>query len=97
MVQIIWLPSAKADLQNIYQYIAIDSRKYAKHQVTKIREKTKVLLQYPHLGKIVPELQDETTRELIEGNYRIIYKISDESIIKILMIHHSARLLSQRL
>jgi toxin ParE1/3/4 len=44
MVQIIWLTSAKADLQNIYQYIAIDSRKYAKHQVTKIREKTKVIL-----------------------------------------------------
>ena len=45
----------------------------------------------PELGRIVPELELENIRELIEGNYRIIYRKSEKQIIEILTIHHSAR------
>ena len=47
-------------------------------------------------GKIVPEINQENIRELIEGSYRIIYKIVENNQIDILTIHHSARDLKRR-
>jgi mRNA-degrading endonuclease RelE of RelBE toxin-antitoxin system len=38
-------------------------------------------------------MQDENIRELILGNYRIIYRIISEERIDILTVHHSAKLL----
>jgi plasmid stabilization system protein ParE len=35
-------------------------------------------------------------RELIEGNYRIVYRILNNELIEILTIHHSARDFRQR-
>ncbi|MBD3748215.1 MAG: type II toxin-antitoxin system RelE/ParE family toxin [Sphingobacteriales bacterium] len=45
----------------------------------------------PKIGRIVPEKNNPDLRELIEGNYRIIYQISKLDKIEILMIHHSSR------
>lgn len=42
-------------------------------------------------GKLVPEHDDSNFRELIEGNFRIIYKIVSNHQIDILTIHHSSR------
>jgi len=46
----------------------------------------------PRAGKIVVEFENENIRELIEGNYRIIYFVSEDKI-EIVRIHHGARLL----
>lgn len=96
MVQIKWTRLAVDDLKNIFDYISKDSIKYAKIQVIRIKTRTKILKTLPFSGKMVPEYNDERFRELIEGNYRIIYKIVDDSIVDILTVHHSARDLSKR-
>ncbi|WP_394368663.1 type II toxin-antitoxin system RelE/ParE family toxin [Marivirga atlantica] len=36
-------------------------------------------------------------RELIEGNYRIVYRIIDKEKVHILLVHHGARDLTKRL
>jgi plasmid stabilization system protein ParE len=43
------------------------------------------------VGRKVPEIQDEKIREILEGNYRIVYRIVSENQIDILTIHHCAR------
>ena len=91
MVQINWTIQARDDLKNIADYISKDSAVYAKRQVLKIRNSTKVLKSQPRIGKIVPEIEKTNIRELIEGNYRIIYKIISKTRIDILTIHHTAR------
>lgn len=96
MVQIKWSRLAVDDLKDIYDYISKDSIKYAKIQVIRIKIRTKILKTLPFSGKMVAEYNDERFRELIEGNYRIIYKIVGDSIVDILTIHHSARDLSRR-
>lgn len=96
MVQVKWTRLAINDLRGIYSYIATDSPKYAKIQTLKIRNKTKILNNYPLAGKPVPEYDNNYYRELLEGYYRIIYKIIDKNRIDILTIHHSAKILSQR-
>ncbi|NCT16644.1 MAG: hypothetical protein COZ75_03635 [Flavobacteriaceae bacterium CG_4_8_14_3_um_filter_34_10] len=43
MVQIKWLKSAKQDLKEIYDYIALDSKRDAQLQVERIQQKTELL------------------------------------------------------
>jgi toxin ParE1/3/4 len=45
---------------------------------------------FPELGRIVPEFRKKNLKELIEGNYRIIYKIHPH-FTGIVRIHHSAK------
>lgn len=97
MVKIIWLEEAKADLKDIYDYISRDSARYAKHQVEKIFNRSLILKNHLHAGKMVSEINKPETREIIEGNYRIIYRIVSESRVDILMVHHGSRNLSKRL
>jgi toxin ParE1/3/4 len=85
----------KARLKDIYEYIAFDSKYYAKRTVLKLRQKPEILKSHPQIGKIVLEFHNEKIRELTEGNYRIIYKIITETKIDILNVFHSKRDLSQ--
>ncbi|AXG70195.1 ParE toxin of type II toxin-antitoxin system, parDE [Kordia sp. SMS9] len=96
MVQINWTLQATSDLKDIAEYISKDSKKYAKLQIVRIRFRTKILLSQPYSGKTVSEIGNKNICELIEGNYRIIYKVVNDSRIDILTIHHSARDLHSR-
>lgn len=96
MVQIRWTFQAKDDLKTIGEYIKLDSIRYAKLQVIKLKTRTHILNTHPYAGRVVPEIESEEIRELIEGNYRIIYKVVSSSNVDILTIHHSARDLTQR-
>jgi addiction module RelE/StbE family toxin len=91
MVKLIWSEKAISDLELIAEFIASDSMKYAKFTVQKLNKLTKILKQSPKAGRIVPEINDQQIRELISGNYRIIYHLEDSDIIEILTIHHAAR------
>lgn len=92
MEEIIWSAVAVVDLQEIYQYIREDSELYASRLIDKIVERIEILRKMPRAGKIVLEFENENIRELIEGNYRIIYFITRENI-EIVRIHHGSRLL----
>ena len=59
--------------------------------VAKLKIRTQVLKAHIHIGRIVPEINKVNIRELIEGNYRIIYKVVSKKQIDILTIHHSSR------
>jgi len=96
MVRLIWSELATNELQEIFDYISKDSKLYAKRQVNRIRQKTIKLKTSKYIGKEVEELGIPTIRELIEGNYRIIYKVLSDHEVAILTIHHSARDLTKR-
>lgn len=97
MVQVNWTLQAKVDLKDIADYISIDSVKYAKFQINKIIAITKVLKSYKRIGKVVNEFDNPDIRELVYGNYRIIYKLKSLKRIDIVAIHHSARDLTKRI
>lgn len=97
MVEIKWLREAKDDLNDIFEYISRDSERYALRQVEKIFEKSLTLKSHIRSRKIVEEINKPEIREIVEGNYRIIYRIINESEINILMVHHGARDISKRI
>ncbi|MBE9468576.1 MAG: type II toxin-antitoxin system RelE/ParE family toxin [Bacteroidetes bacterium] len=96
MVRINWTFQAKEDLNAIAEYISKDSKRYAKFQVIRLKNRTRILKIQIRTGKIVPEINQKNIRELIDGNYRIIYKIIKDKQIDILTIHHSARNFKKR-
>ncbi len=96
MVQINWTKQSTEDLKDIFDYISNDSIKFAKFQVIRIRTRVKILYTYPQSGKVVYEIKNDAIRELIEQNYRIIYRIVSQSQIDILTVHHTSRDLLKR-
>ncbi len=94
MVQIVLSKIAKQDLKDIVNYIKNGSVHYAHLENQKIKEAIDQLSYQPMLGRVVPEQDDDTLRELVFRNYRIIYTFLQNSTIQILTIHHHARLLS---
>ena len=90
MVKIIWTEIAIEDLRLIHEYISYDSKLYADRFIEKIINRVDQLENFSKSGRVVPEFDSSVIRELIEGNYRIIYQISTDKIA-IIRIHHSAR------
>lgn len=93
MARLNWTELSINDLNNIAEFISKDSVKYAVIQIKRIRERARLIKTQPFAGRIVPETNNDSIRELILGNYRIIYKIISEERIDILTVHHSAKLL----
>jgi len=91
MVKINWTQLALSDLEDIHEYIADDSQRYAQITVSKIYRRVESLKRQPHSGRMVPEFEDKSIRELIEGNYRIVHYMVSEERIDILRIYHTAR------
>jgi len=58
-------------LRNIYLFIREDSPRYAKATYDGIRQKTEALKTSKRIGRIVPEYEIETVRELIYKSWRI--------------------------
>jgi len=82
-----WSNQAKADLHHIFEFIADDSRHYAKKVIQDIVVKTDVLNEFPRMGKCVAEVGNEAVRELSLYSYRILYEITDTDIFILAVVH----------
>ncbi|MEW6194904.1 MAG: type II toxin-antitoxin system RelE/ParE family toxin [Bacteroidota bacterium] len=58
----------------------------------KIFSSIEILKDFPESGRIIPEYENKQIREIILGNYSIIYRFADNET-NILTVYHSARLL----
>jgi len=95
MAQVRWTPQAADDLDAVAEFITENSPHFAGLFVMDVLQAVDRLAEFPELGRIVPEIGDKTIRELILGNYRIIYRLRSEAV-EILTIHHGARLLDPK-
>lgn len=82
-----WTEPSLLDLENIRDYIAKDSEFYAARFIARIIDAAETLQNQPRIGRAVPEAEDETIRELIFQNYRIIYRVERERILILTVIH----------
>ena len=90
--QVVWSSTAIEDVEAIATYISRDSSAYAAAVVQKIVDVTHNLSKFPFLGRVVPELNEDSIREKFAYNYRIIYRIENE-IITISSVIHGKRIL----
>ncbi len=91
-MKIIWSPLAIERAKEIVDYITQDKPSAAEKWIEIVFSKVEVLASSPEIGRIVPEVENPRFREIIYGNYRIVYRI-DKKQISILTIRHGAQIL----
>jgi len=82
-----WSPEAVEDLEAIAEFIGRDSVFYANAVVSKVLAVSRSFLEAPLIGRIVPELDDDQIRERFVYSYRLIYRVGDNEILVVAIIH----------
>jgi addiction module RelE/StbE family toxin len=93
MARVVWDPVALDDLDEISQYIARQSLPAAKRLVTRLFDRADELERFPLSGGFIDEDHRKIYRQLIQGSYRIIYRVDGDNVF-IVAVYHAARLLS---
>lgn len=93
-MKIIWTEQAVDKLEKYTDYIAYDKPEAALKWAKKIQVSVENLKNFPMLGREVPEIQRSEIRELIIGEYRVIYRLETD-LISIITIYHSKQLLKK--
>ena len=88
-----WSPLAISRLTEIAKYIALDNPAAAERWVDKMFALVEGLSDFPERGRKVPEIGDKLIREIISGNYRIIYKQENGEVL-ILTVRHVKQVMS---
>jgi addiction module RelE/StbE family toxin len=84
--------TAAADLVEIVEYIARDNPAAAARFGHELVAHTRKLEDFPEIGRVVPEFQIKTLRELIHGAYRVVYEIDDaQKRVAVARFWHAAR------
>ena len=91
-MNIIWSPLAVDRVSEIAEYIAQDKPSAAEQWVKNVFSKVEHLKSSPEIGRILPEVENNQFRELIYGNYRIIYRIEPKQI-SVLTVRHGKQIL----
>ena len=90
MVKINWTNLAIDDPQAAREY-AMTSPVFANRLVERLITRADVLATFPDSGRQVPEFGNPRIRELIEGNYRIVYRVVGRERVDITRVHHASQ------
>ncbi len=94
-MRVVWTDQAFERLAEIEIYISRDNPQAAEQYIERLIARTEVLAEHPKLGRLVPEVPGGYLRELVEGNYRIVYRIRDE-IVEVLTVFEGHQMLSEK-
>ena len=90
MAEVIWSLDAIEDLDQIHRYVGQHSRLAADRLAATIFASVVRLEDFPQSGRIVPEFQVSDLREVIVGEFRVIYQSQGEDVF-VLAVRHGAR------
>ena len=90
--QVILSPSAQADLSDIVRYISLDAPDRALHFGQMLLSSTRKLAQFPEMGRVVPEFNKISIREIIVRSYRVVYRVDHaRHSVEVARCWHGAR------
>jgi len=87
-----WTDPAWDDLARIAEYIARDSEYYAAAFVQEVKEAAASLAKFAKRGQIVPEFGDPSIRELLVTPYRLVYRVTENRVVILALIHGARRI-----
>jgi len=87
-------PSALEDLQTIAAYYNDQgASEIGRQMIARLIEAVKELARYPEMGRIVPEFNEASLRELIRPPFRVVYRLEQGQKISVIRIWRSERIL----
>jgi addiction module RelE/StbE family toxin len=93
-MKVIWTEQAWERLLEIERFIARDDPRAAARLIDKLIDRGDALAGHPERGRRLPELPESGLRELIVGNYRIVYRRTPKAV-EVLTVFEGHRLLRQ--
>ena len=94
---LVWSELARRDLCAIRDFIARDSVHYANLQIERLISRVERTSAMPTKGHPVHEFMESGLREVHEGSYRIIYRMEDETMQLVTIVHMKQRVTRRRL
>jgi plasmid stabilization system protein ParE len=96
VARVVWTDEAISDIEAIRSFIARSSPHYGDVVAARLVEAVDRLIEFPGSGRVVPELGREDVREIIQGTYRIVYQVLDDSQpVEILTVFRVSRTFPQ--
>lgn len=90
--KIVWTLQAQEDLGDIVRFVAKDNPTAAELLGYSLISRVDSLEQFPMMGRVVPEIGNQTVREIVLRPYRIIYRVSEpHEVVAVIRIWHGAR------
>lgn len=90
--QVALSPSARRDLWDIVRYISLDSPESAINLGQFLISSTKRLADFPEMGRVVPEFNNPSLREIVVRSYRVIYRVDHgDRRVDVARFWHGAR------
>ena len=86
-MKVVWSTTAISHLTAIHEFVAKDSPRYALRMIDRLTSRSQQIGQFPESGHVVPEYADAALREVIEGPYRIIYRVESLRIVVVSVVH----------
>lgn len=91
MAKVNWTPQAWDELAELNDQLSRHSEHHADFVIDRILEVVKLLENFARLGRVVPELNIQSVRELVIEKYRIVYFILPDGNIEVLTVRYSSR------
>jgi plasmid stabilization system protein ParE len=96
VARIVWTDSAIDDIRAIGEFYERSSLVFARAIVTDLYESVGRLARFPYSGRVVPELDEDAIREVIESGFRVVYEVVDEDV-RVLTVIHTRQSLRKKL
>jgi len=85
--KVIWSPAALDDIDAIAGYIARDSAYQAALFAARLVDAVERIAEFPHSGRMTPEIGDSHHREIIVGSYRVMYRVVNTDVWVTAIVH----------
>ncbi|OPZ45658.1 MAG: Plasmid stabilization system protein [Actinobacteria bacterium ADurb.BinA094] len=87
-MRIVWTRTAQQQLRERARDIAADNPSAAVKWLTGARDSVARLADFPLAGRVIPELREDELREIIYGDYRILYRVGETA--EVLAVRHGS-------
>ena len=87
-----WSEAGLTELKAAETELALRSPRFAQAFVSRVFDRVDMLGTQPLIGAEVPEYGDPAVRELYEHPYRIVYRVEDERVDVVAVVHSSRRM-----
>jgi len=96
-MKVVWSSEALGKLDEIERFIAQDNHRKADAFIDRLLEKGDSIASFPEMGRVVPELSRSDIREVLVGNYRIVYRTTPVQIVILTVFEGHRALRSEEL
>ncbi len=91
-MKIIWSPLAVDQARDIAAYITLDKPSAAERWVEGIFDSVDRWIDFSQSGRVVSEIKRNDIREIVQGSYRVVYKIQETQILVLLVKNYRQKM-----